>query len=123
MERRRFIAQAASIAGAATLAALASRGSAQGGAAPRVIPVVARKFVFIPGEIALRQGESVVLEFSAPEVAMGFFCAELNLRALIVPGSPVRVPFTAARAGRFDFICDVFCGDGHEGMQGHLLVT
>ena len=107
---------------AATLVAAAARAATQAGAA-RVIPVVARKFVFIPSEITLRQGESVVLEFTAPEVAMGFFCAELDLRTLIVPGQPARVPFTPARAGRFDFICDVFCGDGHEGMQGHLLVT
>ena len=123
MERRRFIAQAGSVAAAATLPVLAARVIAQAGPAPRVIPVVARKFVFIPGEIAVKRGESVVLEFTAPEVAMGFFCAELDLRALIIPGQPARVPFTPARAGRFDFICDVFCGDGHEGMQGHLLVT
>ena len=123
MQRRRFIGRAATIAAAATLPVLAARVVAQAGAAPRVIPIVARKFVFIPGEVALKRGESVVLEFSAPEVAMGFFCAELDLRALIIPGQPARVPFTPARAGRFDFICDVFCGDGHEGMQGHLLVT
>jgi len=123
MERRRFISQAATLAAAATLPVVAARVVAQAVAAPRVIPVVARKFVFIPGEITVRKGESVVLEFTAPEVAMGFFCAELDLRALIIPGQPARVPFTPERAGRFDFICDVFCGDGHEGMQGHLQVT
>ena len=106
---------------AATLVAAAARAAAQAGAA-RVIPVVARKFVFIPNEITLRQGESVVLEFTAPEVAMGFFAPELGLRALIVPGEVSRVPFTADKVGRFDFLCDVFCGDGHEGMNGHLVV-
>jgi cytochrome c oxidase subunit 2 len=106
---------------AATLAAAAARAATQAGAA-RVIPVVARKFVFIPSEITLRQGESVVLEFTAPEVAMGFFAPALGLRALIVPGEVARVPFTADKAGRFDFLCDVFCGDGHEGMNGHLTV-
>jgi cytochrome c oxidase subunit 2 len=103
---------------AATLVAVAARAAAE----PRRIPVVARKFVFIPNEIAVRQGESVVLEFSAPEVAMGFFAPELGLRTLIVPGEVAKVPFTADRAGRFDFLCDVFCGDGHEGMNGHLVV-
>jgi cytochrome c oxidase subunit 2 len=103
---------------AATLVAVAARAAAE----PRRIPVVARKFVFIPNEITVRQGESVVLEFSAPEVAMGFFAPELGLRTLIVPGEVSKVPFTADRAGRFDFLCDVFCGDGHEGMNGHLVV-
>ena len=106
--------------GAAALVAVAARGAA--GAAPRRIAVVARKFVFIPGEILVKRGESVVLEFSAPEVAMGFFAPALGLRALIVPGEVAKVPFTAEKAGRFDFLCDVFCGDGHEGMNGHLVV-
>ena len=42
---------------AATLMAVVARAAAE----PRRIPVVARKFVFIPNEIAVRQGESVVL--------------------------------------------------------------
>jgi len=105
----------------ATVVAAAARAATE--AAPRRIPVVARKFVFIPSEIAVRQGESVVLEFTAPEVAMGFFAPELGLRALLVPGEVARVPFTADKPGRFDFLCDVFCGDGHEGMNGHLIVT
>ena len=106
---------------AATLVAAASRAASEG-SEPRRIPVVARKFVFIPNEIIVKQGESVVLEFTAPEVAMGFFAPELGLRALIVPGEVAKVPFTANKAGRFDFLCDVFCGDGHEGMNGHLVV-
>ena len=105
---------------AATLVAVAARAAAQGGA--RRIPVVARKFVFIPNEITVRQGESVVLEFTAPEVAMGFFAPVLGLRTLIVPGETSRVAFTAGKPGRYDFLCDVFCGDGHEGINGHRVV-
>jgi cytochrome c oxidase subunit 2 len=105
---------------AATLVALAARATA--GGEPRRIAVVARKFVFIPNEITVRRGESVVLEFTAPEVTMGFHAPALGLRALIVPGEVARVPFTADQSGRFDFVCDVFCGDGHEGMNGHLVV-
>ena len=105
---------------AATLVAMAARAAI--GGEPRRIAVVARKFVFIPGEITLRLGESVVLEFSAPEVTMGFHAPALGLRALLVPGPPVRVAWRPDRAGSFDFLCDVFCGDGHEGMSGRLVV-
>ena len=105
---------------AATLVAAASRAATEGG--PRRIPVVARKFVFIPNEIAVRKGEPVVLEFTAPEVAMGFFAPALGLRTLIVPGEVAKVAWTPEQAGRFDFLCDVFCGDRHEGMSGHLVV-
>jgi len=89
----------------------------------KVISVVARKFVFLPNEIELQLGESVLLELTAPEVAMGFYAPELKLRAVIVPGTPSRVAFTPQRSGRFDFVCDVFCGDGHEGMSGQITVV
>ncbi len=115
MHRRQAI-----VLGASTLVALAARAATQPG--ERVIPVVARKFVFIPNEIAVKVGETVVLEFTAPEVAMGFFAPALGLRTLIVPGEPARVRWHADKAGRYDFLCDVFCGDGHEGMNGHIVV-
>jgi len=123
MLRRRFFISAAALAAAGSLGAFAARVAAQAQPAGRVIPVVARKFVFLPGEIAVRRGKAVVLEFTAPEVAMGFFAPALGLRALIVPGETAHVRWTPDRAGRFDFLCDVFCGDGHEGMNGHLVVT
>ncbi len=115
MRRRQALAL-----GATTLLAFAARSATQ--PAERVIPVVARKFVFIPNEIVVKLGEPVVLEFTAPEVAMGFYAPQLGLRTLIVPGEPARVRWRPDRAGRFDFLCDVFCGDGHEGMNGHLVV-
>ena len=91
--------------------------------APRVIPVVARKFVFLPRDIKLKVGEPVVLEFTAPEVVMGFYAPDLNLRAIIIPGQVAKVPFTPTKAGKFPFLCDIFCGDGHEGMSGEIVVT
>jgi cytochrome c oxidase subunit 2 len=113
--RRRQLILAGTIGGLGVLA----------GAQPaeRVIAVVARKFVFLPNEIALRHGEPVVLEFSAVEVVMGFFAPDLNLRAVIVPGQVARVRFVPDRVGRFDFLCDIFCGEGHEGMSGKIVVS
>ena len=89
----------------------------------RVIPVVARKFVFLPSTITLKRGEPVVLEFTAPEVVMGFSIPALKLRTDIVPGQVARLPLVPEREGTFDFLCDVFCGDGHEGMAGQLIVV
>jgi len=112
VRRRQVLALAASLALAATVR----------GAAPRVIPVVAKKFVFVPDEIRVAVGEAVVLELSAPEVLMGFSAPELGLRADIVPGQPTRLPFTPRQAGQFAFSCDVFCGSGHEAMDGVIVV-
>ena len=89
----------------------------------RVISVVAKKFEFVPGEIHVKQGETVTLQFTAPEVPMGFNLADLNLRTDIVPGKVATLQLTPDKTGSFTFLCDVFCGSGHEDMNGTLVVT
>ena len=39
-----------------------------------------------------------------------------------VPGQETRVDLTPDKVGTFSFHCDVFCGDGHEDMEGTLIV-
>jgi cytochrome c oxidase subunit 2 len=108
-------------AGAMALGSVAVLVSAE--AKPRVIEIVARKFEFVPGDITLKKGETVTLQFTAPEVPMGFNLADFNLRADIVPGKVVALDFTPDKTGTFTFLCDVFCGSGHEDMSGTLTVT
>ena len=108
----------------ALAAAVGARAAAQGARAePQVIPVVARKFEFQPDKIELKAGVPVVLEITATEVAMGFSSPALGLQAELPPGKPVRVAFTPAKAGEFEFVCDVFCGSGHEDMGGVIKVS
>lgn len=89
----------------------------------RVIKIVAKKFEFVPGEIHVKQGETVTLQFTTPEVPMGFNLADFKLRADLMPGKVVSLELTPDRAGTFTFLCDVFCGTGHEDMSGMLIVT
>ena len=117
-DRRRLLVAGAALAGTALLGAGVA---AQSG--PRVIQVVARKFVFLPSEIALKKGEPVTIELTSPEVMMGFNAPDFKVRADIIPGQTARVTFTPDKVGTFTFLCDVFCGDGHEGMHGTLVVS
>src|SRR6266568_9322876 len=89
----------------------------------RVIKVVARKFVWLPNVITLKKGEPVVLEFTALEVVMGFRAPELKQRVDIIPGQVARLRMLPDRVGSFDFLCDIFCGEGHEGMSGKIHVV
>jgi cytochrome c oxidase subunit 2 len=107
--------------GALALGALAIASRAQ--PPERSIAVVARKFEFVPSHIRVKKGETVVLELTAPEVMMGFACADLQVRADIPPGRTTRLRITPERTGEFVFLCDVFCGSGHEEMSGTLIVT
>ena len=89
----------------------------------QVIRITARKFAFLPGEITLKRGVPVVLEFVAPEVVMGFSAPDFKLRADIIPGQVARVRLVPQQRGRFEFLCDIFCGDGHEAMHGTIVVV
>jgi cytochrome c oxidase subunit 2 len=89
----------------------------------RVIKVVAKKFEFVPGEIHVKKGETITLQFTAPEVPMGFNLPDFGVRTDIVPGKPATLQLTPAKAGSFTFLCDVFCGSGHEDMNGMLIVA
>jgi len=89
----------------------------------QVHKIVARKFRYLPYVVKLRKGIPAVLEFTSEDVIMGFNCPALNLRTDIVPGQVARVRFTPDKVGTFDFLCDIFCGDGHENMTGKITVV
>ena len=112
-KRRRivFVGVASAVFGAAAVAQ------------EKVIRIVTKKFEFIPAEITLEKGVPVVLEFTTEDVAMGFSAPDFKLDVEIVPGKAVRARLVPDKAGSFDFICDVFCGDGHEDMGGKIHVA
>ena len=114
--RRRLL-----VSGVALLAAAGGGVLAQ--PSERVIKVSVRKFVFTPREITLKKGEPVTLEFATEDVFMGFNAPDFKVRTDIVPGKTMRLRFTPDKAGTFPFLCDVFCGDGHETMSGALHIT
>ena len=94
-------------------------------AAPRgrVIKINARRFAYSPAHLTLRKGVPVVLELKSLDVLMGFNLPDFNLRADMLPDKATRVRFVPDKTGRFVFLCDVFCGTGHEQMQGTLTVV
>ena len=87
-----------------------------------VVRVEARMFEYRPAEIKLKKGVPVVLELVSRDRKHGFNVPALKLRADVTPKAPVRVMLTPDKAGRFPFHCDVFCGSGHEGMTGVIVV-
>jgi cytochrome c oxidase subunit 2 len=93
-------------------------------AAPRakVIKVSAKRFDYTPALLKLKKGERVVLELTSADVVMGFNLPDFNVRGDMIPGKVTRVEFTPDKAGDFTFLCDIFCGSGHEEMHGILRV-
>ena len=88
----------------------------------RVIKIVAKRFAYKPNEIVLKTGQPVRLEFTALDFVHGFKIPDLNIRADLPPGRVTVIRLTPQKAGVYDFLCDNFCGSGHEEMSGKIIV-
>ena len=89
----------------------------------KVIRISAKKFNYTPGEMQLKKGVPVILEFKTMDVVMGFNLPDFNVRADVVPDKVIRVRFVPDKTGTFTFLCDVFCGTKHEEMNGTITVV
>ncbi len=89
----------------------------------QVIKITAKRFEYSPKEITLKKGVPVVLELTSLDRLHGFDCPGLKLRMDIRPGKVNTLRFVPDKAGTFPFHCDNFCGSGHEGMKGTIIVT
>ena len=89
----------------------------------QVIKIVAKKFDYTPNVIKLKKGVPVVLEFTTLDIIMGFKVPDLGIRTDIVPGKVSQVRVVPDKVGTFPFVCDIFCGNGHEDMTGTIIVS
>jgi len=89
----------------------------------QVIKITAKKFEFKPHELTLKKGVPVILEFTTEDVFMGFNAPDLGARADIVPNKTTRVRVVPTKTGKVEYLCDVFCGSGHEEMSGMITVV
>lgn len=106
-----------------TVAAIDVQGAKVDAATERIINIQAKKFVYTPNEITLKKDEPVVLAFTAIDFIHGFFIPDLKIRADLLPGQLTQVRLAPVKAGEYAFLCDNFCGSGHEQMGGKIIVT
>jgi cytochrome c oxidase subunit II len=110
-----LLAGAALAAGGGLRRALAQR-------EPRVIELVARRFVYEPSEITLKVGEPVVIAVRSLDFIHGMNIPDLGKRFDLMPGQITRIELQPQAPGVIEFVCDNFCGDGHEEMHGRFVV-
>ena len=89
----------------------------------KTINVVASRFNFEPASITVAQGDSVRLRLHSTDRTHGIAIKAFRVKALIPKtGETVTMEFVADQAGTFDFTCSEYCGTGHAGMKGGLVV-
>ncbi len=64
----------------------------------------------------------MTLVITVTDYAHGFDLSKFKVRRDLIPGKEVEATVTPDNIGRFVFVCDNFCGDGHEDMSGVLIV-
>lgn len=84
--------------------------------------IIAKQWSFSPAIIKVKKGDTVVLKLKSADVAHSFVVPEFKIDAAIKPGETKIVEFVADKTGSFTSICGVYCGVGHTGMTGTLIV-
>jgi cytochrome c oxidase subunit 2 len=107
---------------AAATAGLGSAAYVAAQPAERVVRITAKKFEFMPHEITLKRGVPAVLELVTADVVMGFNAPDFAVRADLLPGKVAQVRILPQKLGTFEYLCDIFCGQGHEEMSGKIIV-
>jgi cytochrome c oxidase subunit 2 len=117
--RRQLVLGALAAVGAAALRTAVAQAEGE----PRVIELTARRFSYEPNEIALKAGEHVVIAIRSLDFMHGMNLPDLGMRLDLVPGRVTRLNLHPKAPGVIDFVCDNFCGVGHEEMHGRFVVT
>jgi len=94
-------------------------------ASPKVIHVVAERFVFTPSEITVDEESVVELRLMSEDTSHGFRIigpGNINVEIPKRGRGDVRVMFEAHEPGEYTFECSRVCGAGHNFMRGTLRV-
>lgn len=97
--------------------------NAASAAETKVIKLTAQKYEYTPETINVNLGDKVVLEITATDTDHGFGLSAFDIDRNIPEGETVRIEFVADKKGEFTFTCTNFCGWGHFGMEGKLVVS
>ena len=84
--------------------------------------MTAKRFTFTPSTITVNLGDTVKLHITSQDTLHGITIPDYGIAKNLPAGSTVDIQFVADKKGTFTFQCSVFCGDGHSGMRGQLIV-
>ena len=82
-----------------------------------------KKFEYSVKEITVKKGTPVVIEITSEDRVHGFSLPAFGVRSDVIPGQVTRISFTPDKVGTFEYLCDIFCGEGHEDVTGRIIVT
>ena len=91
--------------------------------ADQIVKISAKRFAYSPDQVTVKKNIPVILQLTSTDRSHGIAIPALNLRSDIPAGKVTELRFTPQKSGDYRFYCDVFCGDGHDGMEGKIKVV
>ncbi len=88
------------------------------------IPITALQHAFLPTILRMRTGETYMLQFVSFDVIHGFSLqmGETSMNAVLMPEMMTMVELTPTQPGEYLYLCNVYCGLGHQDMSGKIIV-
>jgi len=84
--------------------------------------IIAQAWQFNPNEITVPVGSTVTFLVSSPDVTHGFELTGTDVNAMVVPGEVTKVTAHFTKSGDYVFLCNEYCGFGHQTMYGKVVV-
>lgn len=87
------------------------------------VQMTAKKYSFSPSIVEVTAGTRIVFKITALDREHGFEIADVKDSCVkIKEGTTVTVEYAAEKPGTVEFRCCVFCGLGHRGMKGKIVI-
>lgn len=86
------------------------------------VTMVAARYGFYPQEVEVPVNTPVTFRFASFDVLHGVHVPFTNMSTMIVPGYVSQVTTRFPRTGDYSFLCNEYCGLGHDFMWSRLKV-
>ncbi len=77
---------------------------------------------FRPDKLTVPVNSTVTFYVTSADVQHGFKLEGTNVSMQILPGEVSKLTFTFTTKGQYNFICNEYCGVGHQNMFGTITV-
>ncbi len=84
--------------------------------------MIAQIWAFNPNEIRVPAGSTVTFRIASRDVLHGLKILNTNVNLMIVPGEVSTLSYTFRAPGEYLMVCHEYCGVGHQGMFGKVIV-
>jgi cytochrome c oxidase subunit 2 len=87
------------------------------------VTMVAARYGFYPQKIEVPTDTPVTFRVASADVLHGFHVPFTNAATMVVPGYISEVTTSFPREGKYSFLCNEYCGLGHDSMWSRLVVV